>query len=365
MAGAVQHEVERADLDGACKGRQARPASRPGKASEGRRLRASRTEKRSARCAPCYSERAMKRLALITVLLFFATGIVVIAWTVADLPPVRYVLRYGFSPRCKPTGLTKRVEGVEFIEIGPGIFRMGSDRDVKGGDWIGKLCQRVGLPWGDQPEPSNEMPVHWVEFPRGFWIAETEVTNAMYARFEPRHMRSDWSKGDDDPVVDIDWNDARRYCVWLSERSDLEVRLPSESEWECSARAGSETEYSFGDGEADLSKYAWYEENSEASVHQVATKKPNRWGLHDLHGNVWEWCEDTYHKSYKDGPTDGTAWTEGGEEWKPGTPDRVHRGGSWGNSAEYCRSANRGWCHPAGRGRYLGFRPAASWPLDP
>ena len=101
----------------------------------------------------------MKRLALIVVLLFFATGIVVIAWTAADLPPVRYVLRYGFSPRCKPTGERMTIEGVEFIEIGPGIFRMGSDHLAKGGDWIGKLCQRVGLPWGDQPEPSAEMPV--------------------------------------------------------------------------------------------------------------------------------------------------------------------------------------------------------------
>ena len=300
----------------------------------------------------------MKRLALIAVLLFFATGIVAIGWTVADLPPVRYVLRYGFSPRCKPTGQTKQVEGVKFIEIGPGIFRMGSNHDAKGGDWIGKLCQRVGLPWGDQPEPSDEMPVHWVEFPRGFWIAKTEVTNAMYERFEPKHERSDGSKGDNDPVVDIDWYDARRYCAWLSKRSELEVRLPSEAEWECSARAGSETEFCFGDDEAGLGRYAWYGDNAQDGTHEVATKKPNRWGIYDMHGNAWEWCGDTYHESYEGAPADGTAWTEAGVEWKQGSPCRVGRGGGRIIQAVDCRSAVRLGDHPKGQNWFLGIRPA-------
>jgi formylglycine-generating enzyme required for sulfatase activity len=299
----------------------------------------------------------MKRLALITVLLFFATGIVVIAWAVADLPPVRYVLRYGFSPRCKPTGQTKRVEGVEFIEIGPGIFRMGSDHDAEGGDWIGKLCQRVGLPWGDQPEPSNEMPVHWVEFPRGFWIAMTEVTNALYERFDPKHERSDPGKGDNDPVMDVSWEDAKGYCAWLSSKAGHPVRLPTEAEWECACRGGIEREFSFGDDEAELSKYAWYDENSEGRAREVATKRPNLWGLYDMHGNAWEWCEDTYHESYEGAPADGTAWTEGGEEWA-GAPLRVFRGGGWPFSAEYCRSAFRDSFDSKGRYGGLGFRPA-------
>ena len=300
----------------------------------------------------------MKRLAFIAVLLFFVFALVVIGWTVAGLPPVRYVLRYGLHPRCKPTGQTKEIEGVRFIEIGPGIFRMGSDHAAEGGDWIGKICQRVGLPWGDQPEPSDEMPVHWVEFPRGYWIATTEVTNALYERFDPKHERSDYGKGDHDPVMDVSWEDAKRYCAWLSEKAAHPIRLPTEAEWECACRGGSEEEFSFGDDEAELSNCAWYDENSEGRAHAVATKRPNLWGLFDLHGNAWEWCEDTYHESYDGAPADGTAWTEGGEEWEPGTPYRVFRGGCWYDPAENCRSAYRFRSLPAYRYWFLGFRPA-------
>jgi len=121
---------------------------------------------------------AMMRVILILLVLLLLSGIGVVVWTVAGLPPVRMVWRYGFFYGPEPTGEVVPYEGVTFVAIGPGCFRMGSREGAEGGNLLGQWCSRFGLPWGDQPKPSNEMPVHWVEFPRGFFIAETEVTNA-------------------------------------------------------------------------------------------------------------------------------------------------------------------------------------------
>jgi formylglycine-generating enzyme required for sulfatase activity len=300
----------------------------------------------------------MKRLFLIVVFLVLLSGIGVLAWTVAGLPSMHMVWCYGFSYHPEPTGQVKPIGGMEFVEIGPGCFLMGSEKKARGGDWLGRWCARIGLPWGDQPKPSVEMPVHWVEFPRGFFIAETEITNERYEAFDLKHERSEYSAGDRDPVVDVSWEDAKKYCAWLSEKSGQAIRLPSGSEWECACRAGSKREFCFGDDEKLLGRYAWYDANSDNKVHQVGTRRANAWGLHDFHGNVWEWCEDTYHENYEGAPADGTAWTEGGEEWKPGTPLRVYRGGGFDFGAEICRSAYRYRSRPGGRYRDLGFRPA-------
>jgi len=299
-----------------------------------------------------------RRLIVIGVVLLLLSGVAVLTWTLAGLPPVRYILRYGLAPGCEPTGQTMEIEGVEFVEIGPGIFRMGSTHGTEGGDWLGKLCEQFGLPWGERPEPSNAMPVHWVEFRGGFWIARTEVTNAQYERFAPEHERSEFSKGDEHPVVEVSWEEAKAWCAWLSMRSGLAVRLPSEAEWECACRAGSETEFSFGEYAAELPKHAWFDDMAEGRTHAVAGLRANAWGFHDLHGNVWEWCEDSYHESYDGAPGDGSAWTEGGEEWEPGSPVRVIRGGSYDAPAMGCRSAYRIWGHAANRYRDIGFRPA-------
>lgn len=295
------------------------------------------------------------------VVLLALTGVTTLVWTALDWPPPGMILRYGLSYGCEPTGETKLVGGVEFVEIGPGCYRMGSTY-LAGGDWFGRICAAVGLPWGDQPEPSREMPVHWVEFRRGFWIARTEVTNEQYEAFDPRHERSEFSPGDQTAVVDVSWWEAKEYCAWLAEKSGLLVRLPSEAEWECACRAGSNREFSCGDDENLLPSYAWFSANSDDRVHEVATRRPSAWGLHDLHGNVWEWCEDTFQRSYEDAPVDGTAWTEGDEESEVGT--RVYRGGSSYYPAEYCRSAGRNWDYPSYRVRSLGFRPAFSLPGD-
>jgi formylglycine-generating enzyme required for sulfatase activity len=201
---------------------------------------------------------------------------------------------------------------------------------------------------------TDEMPVRWVEFENGFWIGKTELTNGQYERFDPAHERGEVSVGDDHPVGYVCWEDARRYCEWLSEKSGLPVRLPSEAEWECACRGGTGTEYGSGDEEADLARVGWYLRNAGFEAHPVAEKPANPFGLFDMHGNVWEWCEDTWHDKYEGAPDDGSAWV------KRGSLLRVFRGGCWHYAAEDCRSACRDWWHASRRLAYLGFRPAIS-----
>ena len=129
-------------------------------------------------------------------------------------------------------------------------------------------------------------------------------------------------------------NDAYRY------------RLPSEAEWEYACRAGTTGDYA-----GTLNDMAWYAENSENRTHPVGQKQPNAWGLFDMHGNVWEWCEDWYHETYSGAPTDGSAWLSGGEH-----KYRVLRGGSWNY---YARSAIRVYFPPDWRNDAYGFRVVA------
>ncbi|MDP3013907.1 MAG: formylglycine-generating enzyme family protein, partial [Candidatus Subteraquimicrobiales bacterium] len=109
---------------------------------------------------------------------------------------------------------------------------------------------------------------------------------------------------------------------------------PSEAEWEYAARAGTTTRYSFGDYESKLGDYAWYWDNSGHKTHDVGQKKPNPWGLYDMHGNVWEWVQDIWHDNYNGAPTDGSSWEGDGSV-------RVIRGGEWNVNAGHCRSAFR------------------------
>jgi len=137
------------------------------------------------------------------------------------------------------------------------------------------------------------------------------------------------------PIIGVSWHDAVAYCAWLSEKTDDDYRLPKEAEWEYACRAGTTTKWSFGDDEKELDKYAWYDDNSKGTTHVVGDKKENPWGLYDMHGNVWEWCEDWYDKD---------------EKWK------VFRGGSWNVSALNTRSAYRSGRTPTGRYSSVGFR---------
>jgi formylglycine-generating enzyme required for sulfatase activity len=294
----------------------------------------------------------------------FLLGMGALAWKALDLPPVRLVLSHGFPPAGGPTGRVKEIEGVRFVEIGTGYFRMGSWFGGGKGDALGRICKALHLPWGKQPQViGNEVPVRWVEIREPHWIAVTELTNLQYERFDPEHGRH--SPGDDDPVTGVSFEDAQDYCGWLAKRSGLPVRLPSEAEWENVCRSGSQAEYCFGDDGSRLGEYAWFGVNSGGRAHAVGTRLPNAWGLHDLHGNVWEWCRDTYHEDYGRAPKDASAWTEGGWEMRPGaSPYRVFRGGGSSGAAVGCRSAFRRGYDPSIRWNGLGFRPAL-WPSAP
>ena len=145
------------------------------------------------------------------------------------------------------------------------------------------------------------------------------------------------------PIVGISWNDAVAYCKWLSEKTGDNYRLPREAEWEYSCRAGTKTKWSFGDSEKELDNYVWYygnsynleEKHKNYSIQEVGKKLPNPWGLYDVHGNVWEWCEDWYD-SNKD--------------------KKVLRGGSWFNYIFDSRSAYRTRFSPQFRNNNVGFR---------
>jgi formylglycine-generating enzyme required for sulfatase activity len=127
-----------------------------------------------------------------------------------------------------------------------------------------------------------------------------------------------------------------------------EYRLPSEAEWEYACRAGTA-----GDHAGKLDEMAWYRENSGEKTHPVGEKQPNAHGVYDMHGNVWEWCEDVLHMDYQGCPSDGGAWLSGGDSGQ-----RVKRGGCWADFETSCRSANRGWGGVHERGHYCGFRVA-------
>jgi len=157
----------------------------------------------------------------------------------------------------------------------------------------------------------------------------------------------------DHPVVHVAWADVAAYARWAG------AEIPTEAEWEYACRAGSETAYCFGDSEELLGEYAWYHANSKGSSQIVGTKTPNNWGLHDMHGNVWEWCADVYDAKYYRRFAGRTAVDPVGPAGGVGS-QRVLRGGSWGSNAVYCRSADRSRFSPDYRYYYLGFRLALS-----
>ncbi|RTL71675.1 MAG: formylglycine-generating enzyme family protein [Hyphomicrobiales bacterium] len=154
------------------------------------------------------------------------------------------------------------------------------------------------------------------------------------------------------PVINVSWNDAQLYVKWISKLTGRTYRLLTEAEWEYVARAGTETQYSFGDDESALEDYAWFSDNSEGHAHPVGEKKPNPFDLYDMHGNVWQWVQDCYVKSYQDAPANGRA-----------VPDkencfRVLRGSSWDGRAVSLRSARRSGNRPGLRSINVGFRLA-------
>jgi formylglycine-generating enzyme required for sulfatase activity len=193
---------------------------------------------------------------------------------------------------------------------------------------------------------------------RDFWLGAYEVTQGEYSILtgrNPSHFK------DADPLCPVEkltYYDAQAYCRALTDKEraamrltdEYEYRLPTEAEWEYACRAGTTNLFSFGDS-ADLADpYAWTAENSDGKTHPVGLKRPNPWGLYDIHGNVWEWCSDWFARypaialSDPYGPPDGKI--------------KVFRGGGWNNDADFARSANRFTMSPSNGIHFVGFRVA-------
>jgi formylglycine-generating enzyme required for sulfatase activity len=213
--------------------------------------------------------------------------------------------------------------GPEMVVIPAGSFMMGS----KDGE-------------GDK----SERPQHKVTIPQAFAAGKYPVTfdewDAAVAAGGVSHKPSDagWGRGRQ-PAINVSWDDAQAYVKWLSAKTGQPYRLLSEAEWEYACRAGSSTAYCFGDSEGELDRYAWYSANSGRQTHPVGEKTANDFGVHDMHGNVWEWCEDVWHDSY-DGKPEGLKASGGA--WITGDSSRlILRGGSWGSVPGYLRAACR------------------------
>ena len=252
----------------------------------------------------------------------------------------------------------------------------------------------MGSPEGEEGRDSGEGPMHRVEITKPFYMAEVEVTVGLFRRFvdETSYVTdaeqegsarildgkkwtdkkgASWrapgfTQGEDNPVTCVSWNDAVRFCNWLSEKEGRKpsykikgesvtwdrnadgYRLPTEAEWEYACRAGTTTRFFAGDSEGALGGVGWYFDNSGFKTHPVGKKAPNAWDLYDMHGNVWEWCWD-WHGDYP-----STAVTD------PAGPVRgsyrVFRGGSWNYYARFCRSADRNYARPADRRSFVGLR---------
>jgi formylglycine-generating enzyme required for sulfatase activity len=224
--------------------------------------------------------------------------------------------------------------GMEFVLIPDGSFTMGADKSFEGA-------------W------DHETPRHQVTIGEPFYLGKYEVTQAQWeavmggnpSKFKGRH----------NPVDSVSWSDVQTFIQRLNQKEGTnKYRLPTEAEWEYAARAETTSRYSFGDDAGSLGRYAWYKDNSDEETHPVGQKEPNPWGLHDMHGNVWEWVEDWYDGKYygtspardPKGPSEGAY--------------RVLRGCSWDCDTGSLRSAYRNYYLPGNRDEDSGFRLAFS-----
>jgi formylglycine-generating enzyme required for sulfatase activity len=197
----------------------------------------------------------------------------------------------------------------------------------------------------------DDAPAHRVTLTKAFELGVYGVTQKQYEKVMGS-TPSDFS-GPQNPVEQVSWHEAVEFCRKLSalpaeQAAGRVYRLPTEAEWEYACRGGTTTLYSFGDDESQLGQYAWYDQNSGNTTHAVGGKKPNPWGLYDMHGNVWEWCEDWYGEYAPSASEDPMGASSGSS--------RVLRGGSWSNLASYCRAAFRGLHVPSDRYYGVGFR---------
>jgi formylglycine-generating enzyme required for sulfatase activity len=208
----------------------------------------------------------------------------------------------------------------------------------------GVTLEMVSLPAGQflmgSSERDYEKPPHQVKV-NSFAIGKYPITQAQYQAVMGNNP-SDFKNNPQNPVENVSWDDAQAFCQKLSQITGKTYRLPTEAEWEYACRAGTTTRYYFGDND-----------------NQLGEKKPNGWGLHDMSGNVWEWCEDDWHDSYAGAPDDGTAWIDNNNRSQS---PKCLRGGSWDRIPNLCRSANRGGVNPDYHYFSIGFRVACVSP---
>lgn len=249
--------------------------------------------------------------------------------------------------------------GMKLVLVPPGEFEMGS-----GEQEVTRLLEEAKLenvPGVYMLRVPTETPKHRVQIVRSFYLGIYEVTQEQYQRGMGRNPTA--TQGTTTrPVTHVNHSDAAEFCRKLSElpeerTANAVYRLPTEAEWEYACRAGTTTRYAFGDDEADLNHYAWWQANSQGQTQSVGQLQPNAWGLSDIHGNVWEWCHDWHGESYysqfastmaidPQGPSEGAY--------------RVIRGGSWSFTAKFCRSAYRGGYGPSIQNGAVGFRVVRS-----
>ncbi len=223
-----------------------------------------------------------------------------------------------------------------------------------------KFLERDEFWMGSRGEYEDEEPLHLVHITQPFYMATFPITQRQFATFCPDH-ENHFSGEDfaDHPADQVNWHEALEFCQWLNENGRDEIpagftaTLPSEAQWEYACRAGTETEYYTGDGEAALAASDWYDGNSEESTQRVGQLTPNDFGLYDMHGNVEEWCRDAWdahaYKRRSGGVCDP-------EVFGDNDAVRVFRGGGWNGSSRFCRAAYRVWRRPVLRFWNRGFR---------
>jgi formylglycine-generating enzyme required for sulfatase activity len=275
--------------------------------------------------------------------------------------------------------------GLKLVLIPPGEFLMGSTPEQI--EQAMALATKLRMSAHDKRYILDEGPQHRVALTRPFRLSATEITVGQFRRFLEAtgykteterlgggntHRRTapteyvhdpalsyaapGYPVTDNSPVTQVTWNDAVAFCDWLGRQEQARYRLPTEAEWEYAARAGTTTEYSFGDDLNRLGEYGWYGKNSNGRSGAVGTKLCNPFGLYDMHGNTREWCADWYGKTwYKHSPTEDPLGPEQGA-------GRVLRGGKWFNKEPFLRSAYRFDMWPSYRSRYFGFRVACELP---
>jgi formylglycine-generating enzyme required for sulfatase activity len=233
----------------------------------------------------------------------------------------------------------------EMMAIPAGSFTMGSPNNEPGRD-------------------SSEGPQHWVTIPQPFAVGKFEVTFEQWdvcvaqggcAGYRPSD--EGWGRGHR-PAINVTWSHARQYIDWLSGKTGKSYRLLSEAEWEYAARAGTTPAWSCGAQESCVGEIGWFGGHANDRTQPVGGKRANGFGLHDMAGNVWEWVEDCWHRTYAGAPLDGSAWVTGGD-----CGQRVLRGGSWDDLPRDLRSANRDGDSSDHRYLNIGFRVART--LEP